>query len=146
MTYRVLTELKVKTAQGEAILPPGQLIRLDPAKAKPLIESFKIRLTESEISFGNGEVPFWTNPYPQGTPEARRQSREDALTALLLDSRNQIIEACKGRHYHADEKTQQMKLNIDRIWNEVIAGSAKLEDFRTACGNWISSSAEAIHE
>lgn len=108
-------------------------------------KSAEIRLA-FEVDPCPGHSVIWQNPFPQGTPEARRQSLEGVMTAILLDARNRIIEACKGRQYHADEKTQQMELNIDRIWNEVISGSAKLEDFRTACGNWISSSAEAIHE
>lgn len=78
--------------------------------------------------------------------EVRRQSLEDVMTAILLDARNRIIETHQVRQYQAVERMKQMEQNIDRLWNEVMSGSAKLEDFRTACGNWISTSAEAIHE
>jgi hypothetical protein len=43
MTYRLLTEIKVRTSQGETVLPPGKIIRLDQAKASILIDKGKIK-------------------------------------------------------------------------------------------------------
>jgi hypothetical protein len=77
MTYQVLTELKVKTRQGEAILTPGQIINLDSSKADSLLALGKIKPTES---------------------------LEEVMDAILWTSRNQIMDAHKGRQYKQQTK------------------------------------------
>jgi len=136
MTYQVLTELKVKTRQGEAILKTGSMIRLDPAKATPLIESRKIKHVESakiplpedrqtpiapkEIGESGATVgAIWRNPYPQGTLEARQTSLEVVIEAMLY-----------GLPPVDDEQTRQ----INDMARYVLSGKAKLAEFRRLLG------------
>ena len=108
MTYQVLTELKVKTRQGEAILTPGQVINLNPAKADSLLALGKIK----QISI------------------------EETLDAILWELMDRIIETHKGRQYQATDEIRGIEEEIDRLYKEVLKGQAKLEDFRSACGDW----------
>ena len=108
MTYKVLTHLKVKTKQGETILTPGQIINLNPDKADSLLAQGKIKPTKLE----------------------------EILDSILWESRDRIIEAFKGRQYRASEEIREIEQKIDCIYNEVLQGQAKLEDFRNACLAW----------
>lgn len=144
MTYEVLAELKVKTAQGETILSPGQLIRLAPAKAKPLVESSKIRPTG--IGMVIGVATLWKNSCQQETPEARHESLEAVMTALLIGTRNRIIEMHKGRQYKATDEARQVESAVDGTYHQVLSGLAEIADFSQAVAAWETLSRFRVSE
>jgi len=108
MIYQVLTTLKVKTKQGETTLSPGQIINLNPSKADSLLAQGKIKPT----------------------------TLEETLDSILWTSRNQIIDAHKGRQYQVTDEIRGIEEKIDRLYKEVLNGQGKLSDFQNACNQW----------
>lgn len=108
MTYQVLSNLKVKTRQGEMILSPGQIIDLNPSKADSLLAEGKIKPT----------------------------TLEKTLDAILQASIARIIEAHKGRQYRASDEIRSIEEEIDRIYRAVLNGQANISDFQDAIHAW----------
>lgn len=110
MTYQVLTNLKVKTKQGEMTLSPGQIINLNPSKAESWIAQGKIKPISSE-----------------GTPDA-----------ILSDSIDRIIEKHKGMQYKTTEEIRKAEDEADRIYKKLLQGQGSISDFQKACDEWVS--------
>jgi len=117
MIYQVLTEIRVKTRQGEALLTSGSMIRLDPAKASPLIESGKIKPLKSQKTL---------------MTEARRESLLDCMIATW----ETISRPYFKTGYKLTSEVEKAESVIVRVQSEVLEGKAKLEDFRNACIIW----------
>lgn len=118
MTYQVLTELKVKTKQGETILSPGQIINLNPAKADSLLAEGKIKQT----------------------------SLEEILDSILKESMDKIIEAHKGRQYHATYEIRTSEDEIDSLYEAVLNGQESLSDFQDAVNIWERRAIENVRK
>jgi hypothetical protein len=129
MTYRLLTEIKVRTSQGETVLPPGKIIRLDPAKAHPLIESGKIIPIEYET---------------RQLIEDRQEYLLDRMSAIILQSRDNIVAACRGRQFQSNEEARKAEHNIESVQHKVMAGAATLGDFEDACRAWENKVKEGL--
>lgn len=71
--------------------------------------------------------------------EARRRSLEDVMEAILLTTRDQIIQGRKWRH---STETRALELEIDRRYSDVLAGKGKLIDFSEACKKWMLAGTE----
>lgn len=123
MIYQVLREIRVKTGQGEVSLPPGQIIRLQPAKANPLIELGKLKPAK---------------PEPHAMTKARRQSLDDVIYAIILDAHSRIIKARQGQPYMSNDEIRKTEQDINRLQHEVMNGQAMLSDYQVACDRWVS--------
>ena len=116
MTYQVLTEIRVKTRQGETVLTQGSMIRLDPAKATPLIESRKIKPLEFLTSM--------------------TATRRETLLACMIATWETISRPYLKTGYKLTSEVKEAESVIEKLQYEVLEGKAKLEDFRNACSNW----------
>ncbi len=118
MTYQILTELKVKTKQGETILSPGQIINLNPSKADSLLAEGKIKQT----------------------------SLEDILDSILNESMSKIIEAHEGRQYHATDEIRTSEDEIDRMYKAVLKSQGSLSGFQDAVNIWERRAIENVRK
>lgn len=128
MTYQVLAEIKAKTRHGETGLPPGQIIRLDPAKAKPLLESGKIK-------------PFEPEPTPM--TEDGRQSLKMIMDAAIRKARDEIIKACKGRQFKANDEIRRAERDIEILQVKVFTREVNVQDYTATCQRWADVSIKA---
>jgi len=138
MRASLLPDLK---AIGYEICLNGDQIKLKyqkpgfpPDTARPLIEELKIckaealnilknmnAITSVEKTQRKGKrVVVWRNPHPQGTPDARRESLNVVIEAMLY-----------GLPPRDDEQTQQ----INKIVQAILSGKAKLVDLRFLLGS-----------
>ena len=193
MTYQVLAEIRVKTRQGEAVLTAGHIIRLDTAKANPLIASGKITPLESFSMIGSRQdqnkteereirpatpsstniplslvvnnKPFternapppkadiipseivepgantkaiWRNPYPQGTPEARKKSLLQCIGTICLKAREAIERVYRNeqRQYKATPDILVLEQRLEVLQQSILKGEVKLKDFQEITDEW----------
>ncbi len=127
MTYQVLRELRVKTGQGETVLSPGQLIRLDTSKANPLIESGKIKPIELKKTPIN---------------EHRRKTLLDCMTATWETISTPYFKT----EYKLTKEIKKAESAIKKVQDEVLDGKAKLADFRNVCLEWETVVQEIINK
>ena len=110
MNYEVVESIKAKTAAGNVeIMPIGAVLDIDPAKAVRLVKAGKLKPL------------IWSNPFPQGTPEARRESLLKIMGAVWTAKFQGIIK-------------------------RVLGGEAKLADFNDAVEAWGRVCNEEIKE
>jgi len=119
MHYQTLTEISVKTAQGKALLNPGTIINLDPAKAKSLIVSGKIK-------------PIEATPMSIG----RLQSLEASIDAIIAETMDVIAKACNGKQFRSNDDIRKAEVEEAAIYKKVMNGNAKLDEFKTAANKW----------
>ena len=137
MRANLLPDLK---AIGYAIFLNGDQVKLKyqkpgdpPVSARYLIEELKncktdaVKFLKSMNTLTSAEKTqlrdkrevIWRNPYPQGTPEARRASLQEVIRAMLY-----------GLPPTDDEQSRHIK----NIVQDILAGKAKLEDLRHLLG------------
>lgn len=109
MNYQVLTELKVKTAQGETTLSPGQMIELNASKADSFLAQGKIK----------------------------QISMEDMVNDILSYTVSRLSKIYNGRQYHATAELKKAEDEIDRLTKSVLNGQASISLFQKACENWV---------
>jgi len=121
MKVKTLTE--IPSARG--IIPAGRIIEIPSAvmeklkgKVEPLQGSRAITSNE-KTHLGINTTVIWQNPYPQGTPEARKELLRLIIEAMLY-----------GITLVDDEQAQQ----ISDMKRDVLSGKANLEDFRRLFG------------
>jgi hypothetical protein len=61
---------------------------------------------------------------------------EEAMTAIILNARDRIIEVHKGRQYRASDEIRAAEREIERIQHDVMNGQAQLDDFQKAVNAW----------
>lgn len=98
-------------------------------------ERQKIRLVKKPQSSIFEEI-LGKNQHPKGTPEARQESLEETMAAILLDARNRIIETYKGRQYKPTDEIRQAENNIDDLYRQTKEGKASIAEFRAAVNQW----------
>ena len=118
MTYQVLTNLKVRTKQGETVLSPGQIINLNPSKAESWIAQGKIKPT----------------------------TLEETLDLILWESMDRIFEAHKGKQYQATDEIRGIEEEIDRLYKAVLNGHGSLSDFQNAVNVWERRAIENVRK
>lgn len=104
----------------------GEIVQYVQTNKKELLE---------ELS---GERVVWQNPYPQGTPEARRESLEQCMNATLAKTADKVrngLEEAQKRHESTPE-TVSLEKRIEDARQAVLKGEAKLCDFRLAVDEW----------
>ena len=109
MNYQVLTELRVKTTQGETTLSPGQIIELNASKADAYLAQGKIR----------------------------QISREEMINNILSYTVSRLSKIYNGRQYHATEELKKAEDEIDRLSKSVLNGQDNISLFQRACENWV---------
>lgn len=130
--YKVIEEIRVKTKAGERTIAAGQIIKLAPSNALRLIEGGKLKPIPEDIpetipqkqppqppqpprclpnTTTGGEETTWKNPYPQGSPEGRRESLLKVMEAIYSVR-------CQG------------------IINKVLAGQSELATYQAAVDSW----------
>ena len=65
--------------------------------------------------------------------EERKETLDMAMSTTILTFRDQIIASGKWK---ASPTTHAVEQEIDRLQREIMEGSGKLIDFRTACERW----------
>lgn len=137
MRVKVISE--IQSAKG--IIPAGQIIEIPPTvmeklKGKvvailPVVDNKPSTEKSAHTSNTNDPTPseivepgapvgvLWRNPYPQGTPEARRKSLKLIMDAMLY-----------GLPPVDDEQTRR----INDMVRDVLTGKAKLADLRRVLG------------
>lgn len=131
MTYQVLSALRVKTGQGEAVLKPGQVIRLNPDKAESLIASGKIKPHRTPYELSKAE-PIWKNPYPQGTPEALRHTLAVTMDAML----EQAVIDIQEIGYRSTSEAQESEAEVKNLYFMVLDGLKTIADFQKSIDKW----------
>src|SRR5512137_2083844 len=116
MICRVLEEIRVKSDQGETVIPPGQIIRISPVKVKSLLATGKVRPVEE----------------PKPLREARRQSLLDCMTATW----ETVAGPFHKMGFKPLQRTQEAESLIETIQGCVLEGNATLSDFREAVTAW----------
>ena len=93
------------------------------------------------------EKPIWKNPYPMGSPEARRATLQVVMGEMALEACNKIIEEYRKRGiplYKATPETLWAENENTRIHDAVLNGTANIEDYKKTCDNWVHSSCKSI--
>jgi len=141
MTYTVIENIKIRTSKGDYPLSPGQRIELSEDAAAMLLKSGKIK---AELPTVN---PIWKNPYPEGSPEARRATLQEVMGDMVQATCDRIIEEHKKRgiqSYKSTLENQFAENEITRLYHAVLNGMSNIEDFKQACDNWLTTSMESF--
>jgi hypothetical protein len=71
-------------------------------------------------------------------PEVIRLLRqpEEAMTVMILNARDRIIESHKGRQFRATDETRKAEASIEHLHQEVLNGQSSLAEYQTACERW----------
>lgn len=117
MNYQVLNPFKVKTSQGEVILTPGQIIRLNPDSADSLLASGKIKPNDSI-----GEI--------------HSEPLEETLDSILWTARDTIIKNLDGRQYKATAEVRNVEDEIASLYKETLSSQGSISEFQDACKRW----------
>ena len=98
----------------------------------------KVKVTEDIISFAKAHKKeimaelqspvIYCNPYPQGTPEARRESLIQVMDAIYQETVKQAREAHDKGELIPDPR-------IETVRQATLKGKAKLKDFRVVVGS-----------
>lgn len=96
-------------------------------------EEPKIRLVSKKTAPIDQEEVIWRNPFPQGTPAARRHSLEELMTEILLSTRERSITNHQMKDNETSERSRNEEKDVDRLREDVIQGTASLADYRMAC-------------
>jgi hypothetical protein len=59
------------------------------------------------------------------------------MDAIILNSRDNIIKACKGRSFKSNDEIRQAEHNIEKVQAEIFEGKAKLYDFCQVVDIWL---------
>jgi len=68
--------------------------------------------------------------------EARLESLQAVMDAIILTSRDRIIEAHQGRQYKANDEIRKAEHEIEELQREVLTGQVQLADFQKAVKTW----------
>lgn len=90
--------------------------------------------TEKTQPGANTKV-VWRNPYPQGTPEARKESLHQVMTAIWATTFDRVA-AIRPMGFVSTPEICAAEINIERVQALVLSGKAKLADFRQAVEAW----------
>lgn len=111
-------------------------------KLPPMVE---VALTRPEIVEPGAPVcAIWVNPHTQGSPEARCQSLQEVMDVIILNARDRIIKAHRGRQYEATDEIRPAERNIERLQLDVMNGQAKLSEYQAPCERWVSLTIERL--
>jgi len=118
----VLSSEYVKS-QGLKLWVDGDKLKVaPPEKVTPEVAEF-IRKHKQVIMAELTTPAIYRNPYPKGTPEARRESLIQVMDAIYQESAKQAREAYESGELIPDQR-------IEATRKAVLEGKAKLKDFR----------------
>ena len=78
------------------------------------------------------EKPIWTNPYPKGSPEARRHTLSEVMDAMLA----QIVIDFEASGYRHTPEGLQAECEAKKLYFAVLEGRKTLADFRHTIDAW----------
>lgn len=121
MTYEALQKITMKRKDGTLQeVQPGQRFEIrNPATASRLIVEGKLREILPEMT------------------EARRRSLEEVMDSIILEA---IWGASlKGLRWAQTEEVDRLEGEIHRIWERVLEGRGKVEEYRELVNRWIKA-------
>lgn len=78
--------------------------------------------------------PLWENPYPKGSPEARRYTLSEMMNAML----EQIVTDFEVYGYRYTPEGLQVECEAKKLYFAVLNGQKKIADFQQAIDRWKS--------
>ena len=153
MRAELLSEL---SAIGYEIFLEGETIRLQyqkpddpPESARRLIDELRKYKAEAVniLKTGNTITPseivepeapvnaVWTNPYKQGTKEARQESLLQIIYAIWEPTFDRVA-AIWPRGFVSTQDISSAELEIERVQALVLSGKGRLADFSEAVSAW----------
>jgi|SRR5208283_824963 len=129
---RVKTLTKIPSTKG--IIPAGQAIEIPDTMFGRLKGKVIAIFPEREIN----TTVIWSNPYQQGTPEAREESLQQIMTAIW-ESTFDRVKVVWPRGFVSTPEIRAAEIEIERVRSLVLSGKAKLADFQQAIEAWKGS-------
>ena len=137
------------TSIGYELLLEGDHVKLHymkpddpPDSARMLIDELKVckaevvNILRAKSGPGSNATFKWLNPYPRGTPEARRESLLQVMTAIWETAREEV----KKKQPQGPVLTKSVLEAEDEVavvYQRVLSGEALLADFRQAAEKWM---------
>jgi hypothetical protein len=112
---KVLVTESFNTAKGN--IPVGKVIDIP----ETMFNRLKGKVEATSPKHGTNTMVIWRNPYPKGTPEARKESLCQIMMAIWESSL---------------PETRVAESEGLIMQQEIMAGRGKLIDFREACEKW----------
>lgn len=131
MNYEVMEYFRLRTSTGEYELFTGQIIKLPEDVARELLHTGKIRPQQPHYE-PSTEKPVWVNPYPQGTPAARKHTLEVTMDAML----EQAVIDFQKIGYRNTPEAQEAETDVKNLYFMVLDGMKDITDFQTAISKW----------
>ena len=137
------------TSIGYELLLEGDHVKLHymkpddpPDSARKLID--QLRTCKAEVvnilrtkSGPRAKVTFeWRNPYPRGTPEARRESLLQIMTAIWETARDEVKKK-RPQGYTLTKSVLEAEDEVAVVYQYVLSGEALLAAFRRAVEKWV---------
>lgn len=120
----------------------GDELRLSPReKITPEIVRFA-RAHKLEIISELQSSIIYTNPYPENTAEARRESMFQVMDAIFRDAFHTVRATYEEnrRQFNPTPSLLAIEKRIAALQQAVLRGHAHLEDFRDAVDEWAQKS------
>ena len=104
------------------------------AEVMNILKTGNIRSTEKTQPKANTKV-IWRNPYPQGSPEVRQESLEQAMTAIWESTFDRVA-AIWPKGFVSTLRISTAEIEIERVQALILSAKAKIADFRQAVEAW----------
>ncbi|OPY13318.1 MAG: hypothetical protein A4E66_00823 [Syntrophus sp. PtaB.Bin001] len=78
-------------------------------------------------------VNVWTNPYSQGTPEARQESLRMVMESTLHRT---LTDIQTGGYWKVTEGVRALEEAIDQVYLKILAGRGNIQEFINLVSQW----------
>jgi hypothetical protein len=126
---KVLVTESFNTAKGN--IPAGKVVEIPDA----MFNRLKGKVVAIPPEPGINTTVIWSNPYQQGTPEARQESLLHIMTAIL-ESAFDRVKAIWPQGFLSTPEMRAAEIEIERVRSLVLLGKGRLADFRQAVEAW----------
>jgi len=140
MKYEVLGDIRLRTTMGEQELHAGQIIQLSEDIAHQLLKDGKIRPQQIPYELSTAE-PIWVNPYPQGTPQARRHTLEFTMDQMLVQAARDFQEC----GYKNAPEARAAEAELGNLYYLVLDGVRPITDFQKAVDRRKYHAGQSLH-
>jgi hypothetical protein len=141
---RVKTLIEIPSARG--IIPVGQIIEIPPTvmeKLKGKVELLHSRSHTPNPNTASAEIvekpetvdAIWQNPYAPGSIEARRESLQQVMAAVLITTFDRVA-AMWPQGFVSTPEIRAAEIEIKRVQSLVLSGRGRIADLRQALERW----------